>query len=195
MNYLFDIGNVLLLLDFPSFHRRVFGPDGPSPGVTDRLAALKDPYETGKLSDEDFITQTMATSSSTLSRAEFTAAWNEIFAPNPPMWELVEQLKKEGHRLILFSNTNALHADYFLREFEIFKHFGHHHFSHEAGAIKPDDSFYTTAIEEYGLTPSKTRYFDDLPENIETGKRLGFLCHQYDFNNHQAALDWLEKQP
>ncbi len=192
MNYLFDIGNVLLLLDFPSFRQRVFGSNHPTEEYTQTIATIKDPYEIGEMSNEEFISCILRAAPDHISSDDFVSAWNDIFSANQPMWDLALKLKEEGHTLILFSNTNALHAEYFLREFSIFKHFEHHHFSQEVGVSKPDAGFYQKAIETYQLTPSETIYFDDLPENICTGEELGFLCHQYDFNNHAAALEWHE---
>ncbi len=186
MNFLFDIGNVLLRLDFPSFEQKIF-PQGIPPEIW----SLKDPYEMGKISDQDFLQTILTYTNEDLSLEDCVSAWNDIFLPHPPMWELVERLKSKGHTLILFSNTNALHSEYFLSQYPVFKHFDHHHFSQEVGAIKPNAPFYTTAIEKYGLTPSETPYFDDLPENIAAGEHFGFQCHQYDSRHHQAALTWL----
>lgn len=189
MTFLFDIGNVLLKLHFDRFHRTVLGAaDAPFPP---ELAALKDPYETGALSDQDFIRQSLDILGSQLSPENFTRAWQNIFSPNEAMWDVVPQLKEQGHRLILFSNTNKLHALSFLQAFPGFELFDHHHFSHEVGAIKPDPAFYQKAIAQYQLDPAQTLYLDDLPENIATGRDLGFHSWQYDLNNHQPCLDWL----
>lgn len=191
MNFLFDIGNVLLKLHFENFHTRVLGdPAAPVPAGLDEL---KDPYETGKISNEEFVTQSLQILNSDLSPQEFTDAWLNIFSPNTPMWELVEKLRNNGHRLILFSNTNALHSNFFLKEYEVFDHFPHHHFSQEVGAIKPYDDFYQKAVETYDLAPGDTIYLDDLPDNIATGKAFGFHSWQYDFNRHEACLDWLKQ--
>ncbi len=186
MNFLFDIGNVLLLLDFPSFENTLY-PEGIPP----ELWQCKDPYETGQMSDEEFIQKGLTSAPAGITEEQFTEAWNGIFSPHQPMWELAKRLKEEGHTLILFSNTNALHAASFLEKFEVFQHFDHHHFSQEVGAIKPDPIFYTSAIDQYQLVPAETVYFDDLAENIATGEALGFQCHQYDYRQHQEALNWL----
>jgi len=190
MTFLFDIGNVLLKLHFERFQLAVLGAaDEPFPLA---LLALKDPYETGELTDEQFVTQSLKILKSSLSPTEFISAWENVFSLNEPMWELVRDLHKEGHRLILFSNTNAIHARAFLAAHPEFSLFHHHHFSQEVGAIKPNAPFYHKAIETYQLTPEETLYLDDLPDNIATGKTLGFQSWQYDLHNHQACLDWLK---
>lgn len=189
MTFLFDIGNVLLNLHFDRFHSAIL-PAGQT-DLPDEMLALKDPYESGQMSDQDFIRKSTAMLEKNLTEEEFKRAWQDIFSANQPMWEVVRKLHAEGHRLILFSNTNALHAEAFLRDFEIFNLFHHHHFSHDTGANKPDPLFYENAIRDYDLIPSETLYFDDLPENIDTGVALGFQSFQYDLNNHAAAEEWL----
>ncbi|MGC6425638.1 MAG: HAD-IA family hydrolase [Akkermansiaceae bacterium] len=192
MTFLFDIGNVLLNLHFDRFHNAIL-----SAGQTALPADMfkfKDPYESGKMSDQDFITRSLDLLEKTLTEEQFILAWQNIFSPNKPMWDVVTKLHTDDHRLILFSNTNALHAESFLRDFEIFSLFHHHHFSHETGANKPDPLFYENAIRDYDLTPSETIYLDDLAENIATGIALGFQCFQYDLTDHEAAEKWLTHQ-
>lgn len=192
VTFLYDIGNVLLKLHFERFHLAVLGSEN-SP-LPDELATLKDPYETGKISDHEFVRQSLDILENPLSEDEFTAAWEDIFSLNLPMWKVVHSLKAQGHRLILFSNTNGIHARSFLKTYPDFDLFDHHHFSQEVGAIKPHPDFYQSAIENYNLIPGETLYLDDLPENIATGKELGFRSWQYDLNKHQACLAWLSDQ-
>ncbi|MDG2323476.1 MAG: HAD-IA family hydrolase [Akkermansiaceae bacterium] len=190
MTFLFDIGNVLLKLHFENYRAKVLG-DANTP-LPDKLGILKDPYETGHISDNEFVTKSLQILKSNLSPQDYTEAWQDIFSPNVPMWEVVEKLQTDGHRLILFSNTNALHSTFFLEKYEVFQHFPHHHFSQEVGAIKPHDDFYQKAVDTYDLIPAETAYLDDLPENITTGKAFGFQSWQYDFNAHASCLDWLK---
>jgi putative hydrolase of the HAD superfamily len=192
MTFLFDIGNVLLKLHFQRFHLAILGSEN-APLPAD-LADLKDPYETGKLSDQEFVEQSLEILNHPLTSDEFVAAWKNIFSPNLPMWEVVHTLKKQGHRLILFSNTNAIHARSFLKTYQDFNLFDHRHFSQEVGTIKPLPEFYQSAIENYDLVPGETLYLDDLSENIATGKKFGFSSWQYDLNDHQACVAWLYTQ-
>ena len=63
----------------------------------------------------------------------------------------------------------------------------------EIGALKPEFAIYQYAINTYQLDPTSTVYIDDQPQNIISGKELGFKCWQYDLNDHQAFEIWLEK--
>lgn len=192
MTILFDIGNVLLKLDFSRFHTAVLGNEEAL--LPEDLAGLKDPYESGVIVDAEFVARCLDGLSSSLTPGQFTAAWQDVFSPNKPMWAVVRQFKALGHRLILFSNTNGLHSAHFLSEIPVFRHFDAHHFSHEVGVMKPDPEFYRKAIERFELVPSETIYIDDLAENIATGRRFGFKCWQYEAERHDACLLWLEGQ-
>lgn len=189
MTFLFDIGNVLLKLHFENFHRKVLGQaNAPLPSSLD---ALKDPFETGALSDEEFVARSVELLGPDLTPEIFTEAWQDIFSLNDPMWDVVRMLHQGKHRLILFSNTNGIHTRYFLSKYPEFSLFDHHHFSQEVGAIKPHPEFYQKAVDTYQLDPADTLYLDDLPENIATGKEFGFHSWQYDLNDHDACLKWL----
>ena len=192
MTFLFDIGNVLLNLHFDRFHGAVLG--SPAAALPEELASLKDPYESGAIDDAEFLARCLDGLSSALSPAQFTAAWQNIFSPNQAMWAVVRELKASHHRLILFSNTNALHSAHFLEKFPIFRYFDAHHFSHQVGEMKPQLGFYQKAIDRFNLDPAETIYIDDLAENIETGRQFGFNCWQYDAQKHEAFRQWLAQQ-
>lgn len=189
MTFLFDIGNVLLKLHFERLQQTLHGSSETS--IPNSLAPINEPYEIGAISCKEFVSRSLDALDSSLLEEEFIAAWNNIFSSNDPMWGVVRNLKADGHRLILFSNTNTIHVRHFLEEYPEFDLFDHHHFSQEVGANKPHDPFYQSAIKKYSLVPQETLYLDDLPANIETGKRFGFQSWQYDLNNHQDCLDWL----
>lgn len=190
--FLFDIGKVLLDFDFSIFRQRIAQNPAQNDALSQFLEKEQYGYESGQFHCDDFYVRAQKQLSFLSSADEFKSAWTAIFTPILPMWELAEKLAAEDHRLILFSNTNRLHADYFLAEYAIFSHFHGHHFSHEVLAMKPEAAFYQSAVEKYQLVPEETIYFDDRLENIEAGREFGFHSYQYDLKNHQAALKWLE---
>ena len=86
----------------------------------------------------------------------------------------------------LLSNTNAPHLEWLLEQFSIFKHFEGGIYSHEAKTMKPEPGMYEQAVAKFDLDPAQTFYVDDLIANIETGRRLGFVSHHYDPQNHSV---------
>lgn len=194
MTFLFDIGKVLLDFDFENSLRRLLPPGTPDQEVDERLARMlerKDEFEGGHVSHDDYIPWALDVLGHDITRETFVHAWQNIFTPNEPMWRIVEELHADGHRLILFSNTNAIHCPWIFETYEIFRSFESGVLSFEVGAIKPQEKIYHHAIDTHGLVPDETLYIDDLPANIETGQRLGFRTHQYDLTNHPAFETWL----
>lgn len=193
--FLIDIGKVLLDFDFESSLRKFLPSDHPNPRAA--LAALierKDEFEAGKISIDDYSEWAMKTLDTTASIEEFHTAWNNIFTPIAPMWQTARNLHAAGHRLILFSNINALHAPWVFETYPEFSLFHGAVLSYEVGAIKPQPEIYQYAIDKFDLVPENTLYIDDLPANIQAGKDFGFITHRYDLHNHQEFELWLAQQ-
>ena len=191
---LFDIGNVLIGVDFPPFYEKVFGTLSLDSEKMDRFIKLRDLGDTGKISKEDFSRKVCDLSDKSVTEEEMVGAWNGIFSPISEMWEVVEILIEAGHRLILFSNTNDLHLDYLRPRYPILREFPEGHFSCVEGCLKPDSEFFNRAIARFDLIPEETLYLDDSAENVEAGRVMGFRCHQYDQKVHSLATNWLEEE-
>lgn len=191
MTYLIDIGNVLLSFDFEPALKNITGPNA-DPQAFQKIMAAKDPFEAGKTQLIEYLNLAYPLLDFRGTDEEFAAAWRSIFTPIMPMWELIESLAQQSHRLILFSNTNEIHAPSIVKDYAVFKHFHHAVFSHEIKAIKPNNEFYTRAFEKFQIIPEETIYIDDLAENIEAGRAHGLKSFCYDYNNHQALLTWLK---
>jgi putative hydrolase of the HAD superfamily len=193
MTFLYDIGNVLLKLRFDRAEARLF-PNPPADMAQRKqlVEAAVVELETGRIGPDTFIDRAIGSLGFTGSRDEFRQAWCDLFDPLEPMWECVHRLAATNHRLILFSNTNDIHMDHAFARYPVFELFPEAVFSHRVGAMKPDNAFYQYAIDTYRLDPADTVYIDDRAENIEAGKRFGWHCWQYDFNEHEAFLHWLE---
>jgi len=102
------------------------------------------------------------------SPEDFYKAWNSIFTPIPATWELLKSLSSKGHRIILFSNINPIHAPYLLETHDVFEYADKAAFSFELGAIKPEKAFFTRAFEAFDIIPEDTIYIDDLtPASIQ----------------------------
>ena len=192
MTFLFDIGRVLLDFHFEKSLATLLPP-----GTTDaeaRMAVLlekRDEFESGLMTHEEYVPWAITSLGVDATADAFLHAWRNIFTPVEPMWRVVESLKAGGHRLILFSNTNAIHCPWIFENYGIFQHFEGKVLSYEARSMKPHDAIYDHAIREHALKPAETRYIDDLGPNIETGRRWGFRSFQYDLNDHPAFERWL----
>lgn len=194
-DFLIDIGKVLLDFDFTPSLSKLLPANHPDPTSSlAKLLAKKDEFEAGRIAVSDYTAWAIETLGTGASSEEFHTAWQDIFTPNPPMWEVVRKLSTAGHRLIIFSNTNAIHCPWVFDAYPEFSLFHGSILSYEVNSIKPHPEIYQHAIDKYSLVPENTLYIDDLPANIATGDTFGFRTHQYDLNNHQAFEQWLAKQ-
>lgn len=195
MTFLFDIGRVLLDFDFEPSLSRLFPENTPDP--RERLTKLldrKDEFEAGRVEVDAYVAWALEVLDCEVSPEQFIHAWRQIFIVNEPMWACVRQLIAQGHRLILFSNTNGIHCPWIFETYPEFSLFHGAVLSFEIDAIKPHPSFYQHAIDQYQIDPSDTLYIDDLPDNIATGRDFGFGCWQYDQKDHAAFESWLADQ-
>lgn len=192
MTFLIDIGRVLLDFRFEPSLATLLPPG--TPDAEERLARLmarKDEFEAGKIDVPIYVDWALETMGSPATPEEFHRAWQRIFTPNEPMWKVVRRLSAEGHRLILFSNTNAIHCPWMFEEFPEMALFDAAILSHQTGHIKPQPEIYQYAIATHGLVPEETLYVDDLPDNIAAGRSFGFRSWQYDLHDHPAFERWL----
>jgi glucose-1-phosphatase len=175
--FLFDIGNVLVRFDFTHALARLADMSSvPVIQVPGLLTPLKDAVESGQMSDDDFIAQSIAKLGFRGGRNDFIDLWGDIFTEHEPMNAVVQHLAGQ-HPLYLFSNTSGLHKEWLFERFDVFRHFKDGVYSYEARSSKPNEGMYHEAIRRF--------YIDDLVDNITTGRRLGFVSHQYDARQHE----------
>ena len=192
MTILYDIGRVLLDFNFEPSLSRLF-PSG-TPDVHERLQRIferKDEFESGAIGADTYISWCLGILESGATPEQFRHYWQRIFTPNRPMWDCVRKLSAAGHRLILFSNTNAIHCPWVFEAYPEFALFDGAVLSFETGFVKPQPEIYQHAVDTHKLVPAETLYIDDLPENIATGKDFGLHCWLYDQRDHAAFERWL----
>ena len=177
---IFDFGNVVAFFDYSRIGTilgRHVGLSGEQFLETVRASGftpLLQAYESGHLSDERFGEAVCALVGLDLPHEQFAAAWRDIFWLNPPVADLVTELKTRGYSLVLGSNTNALHATHFLGQFaEPLEMFDHLVFSYQVGHIKPSAPFYRACADAAGVPPSECVFVDDLAENVEGATAAG----------------------
>jgi FMN phosphatase YigB (HAD superfamily) len=146
--------------------------------------------ETGRLSSDAFVARAMAFIGGGVSREEFLRAFTEIFEPIEPVWEAVEIIR-DAVPVHLFSNTSELHERHLFATFPGFSRFHGGFYSWRLGLMKPHAGIYENALRALDLPAKEIAYIDDLSDNIETGRRLGFNCHQYDRDRHEDLLRFL----
>ena len=177
-----DFGKVLALFDHDLAVTRLMAHCDLSPQQlyeilyeTERFNAL----EGGQLDTAEYVRQVRTLAPLTCSDEIFFQHFADIFTPIDDMCALVPKLAKR-HRLVLASNTNGIHADKFVVDFQpTFAHFQHLVFSHEAKTRKPLADFYTFCQQFAHCEPRECLFIDDRADNIAAAREHGWTAIQF----------------
>ena len=195
---IFDLGGVIVNLETErTLHEFLrLGIEkvdfGTHPGNQPDFFSL---YETGKISDTDFIQGLSKYMHAHVSVHEIKNAWNCMILDLPrTQLEILEKLKG-SYRLFLLSNTNNLHIRYFLDDFErqypelkFESFFEKVYYSHEIGKRKPDVEVYEYILDDNGLQANECLFIDDNLVNVEAARQAGIHAIHHPRN---AAISYL----
>ena len=185
---LFDLGKVILHFDFKPAFKKLSASCLKTPAEIDdyfRRSGLEVLYDGGKISSKEFHDKVKKGLGHRLSFGEFKEVWNEIFKPNREVVSLILKLK-DRTRLVLVSNTNAMHFEYIVKRYSILSHFDEHILSYKEKVRKPDGRIYRAAIRACRAKPDEILYVDDRPDLTEAADEIGF--HTFTFKNNAGAL-------
>lgn len=106
--------------------------------------------------------------------------WSDIFTLNEPLAPLIPEFKRRGYGLVLGSNTNEWHYEFYRRRFaETLDCFDGFVTSHEVGAEKPSELFFEALLRKSGRAPGECVFIDDLALNAAGARRLGLHAILY----------------
>ncbi|HEY3588970.1 MAG TPA: glucose-1-phosphatase [Buttiauxella sp.] len=178
MLYIFDLGNVIVDIDF----NRVMGVWSDYSRVP--LANLQKSFvmgedfhrhERGQITDEQFAFAMCHEMGMALSFEQFSAGWQAIFvALRPEVIAVMKKLRENGHRVVVLSNTNRLHTEYWPEQYpQVAEAADKIYLSQEMGTRKPEAEIYLKVLETEGFSPQETVFFDDNADNIKGAEALG----------------------
>jgi FMN phosphatase YigB (HAD superfamily) len=105
---------------------------------------------------------------------QIRTAWCDIFTLNEAVAALIPGLKRRGLRLMLASNTNALHFDWIAHRFAgVLTHFDALILSHQVGARKPDARFFARCLDAARADAAECLYVDDRAEFVDVARGMG----------------------
>jgi len=109
----------------------------------------------------------------------FFEYYENIFAVNVPVLELVRRLKAAGYRLVLLSNTDVVRYAFIKRRFPETQIFDAYVLSYEVGMLKPEPEIYFEASRRAGAETAECAFIDDLAENVEAARGVGMQALHY----------------
>jgi len=182
---IFDLGRVLVPFDFSRGYDRMAAMcPYPASEIPERLRQtdLVARFEGGEFAPEDFVARMSAILELNGSYQEFCEIWSSVFLPYTLIPESLVESLHHRYRLVLLSNTNAIHFSMIRQNYPILNHFDSYVLSYEVGAMKPSPVIYQEAIKHAGCRPEECFFTDDIPAYIEGARREGIDAVQ--FENH-----------
>lgn len=188
--FVFDVGGVIIRHDNDALFRRLAEACDVDNAAARIAAQVADPrIGTGEMPIEALHAALRRELGYSRHWDAFLADWSSHFTVNEDMLALVQDLARQ-HRVLLFSNTNAAHWRYViamtsgvLGKFEAY-------LSHELGQAKPTlGAFRTVASRARIADPGRALFVDDMPENVEAARSVGFQSHVFrDRENFERFL-------
>ncbi|AJI83507.1 glucose-1-phosphatase [Yersinia enterocolitica] len=178
MLYIFDLGNVIVDIDF----KRVLGvwsklSSVPLATLSERftMGEVFQQHERGEISDEDFARQLSDEMGLSLSFEQFAEGWQAVFvALRPEVISIMQKLRAEGHRVVVLSNTNRLHCNYWPQHYpEVAAAADHMYLSQDLGMRKPEARIYQHVLSAENIPAEQAVFFDDVEANIVAARIEG----------------------
>lgn len=178
----FDLGNVLIPFDYTPFLTKL---NEIKKGLGDELwVRYKNNYnihrdfEAGKINKSRFLEIMNDWCYGLVEGEFFCRAFSDVFTENKDVISLLPVLKKE-YKLVLLSNTNAIHMKYGWEKYDFLKYFDKLCLSHEIGSVKPEKEMYE-AVEKFTHCPPEEHIFiDDVKEYADGAKLAGWDAIQF----------------
>ena len=186
-NIIFDLGGVIITLDH-QYAVKCFERLGLA-----NAAQQLDPYtqggmfgdlEEGKINASEFIDKLSNECGRQLSYEECLHAWLAYRKELPQRnLKALRQLRKEGYRLILRSNTNPFMMHWANGEnfdgdgHAISDYFDALYMSYKVGMMKPDPMFFRKVLMDEKILAEETLFVDDGPRNVAAASQLGIYTY------------------
>ncbi|MFX1498588.1 MAG: HAD family hydrolase [Promethearchaeota archaeon] len=176
---IFDLGGVIVELDFSRFFNEVITPsplNKPSTPMMMEFFRQSDTFHQGKITKEEFYQLACELLQvCSLNQKAFYDAFNSIIADiNLEILELIKTLKTLNNvKLMCLSNINISHWKYLKKQnWDIWNLFDDFILSHEIHLTKPDPAIFKLAIKKAKCKPEEILFIDDGLNNVKAAKAL-----------------------
>ncbi|MBM3755454.1 MAG: HAD family phosphatase [Acidobacteria bacterium] len=179
---IFDLGNVIIPFDFKRGYSALAAHvDYPAEEISPRIRAtgLVERFETGLIEPRPFVDELTRAIGAPITYEQFCELWTSIFLEHTliPI-ELMRELKK-SYRMVVLSNTNAIHIGMVREQYPILGEFDQLVLSHEVKAMKPSPLIYSAAVEAAQARPDECFFTDDIAAYVEGARAFGIDAEQF----------------
>ena len=179
---IFDLGRVIVPFDFSRGYARMEPLCGiPAAEIPARIAptGLVRQFESGEIESRDFVGRLSRHLNLDTTYENFCDIWSSIFLPETLISDDLLGRLARNYRLVLLSNTNAIHFEMIRDNYPLLRHFHAFVLSHEVGAMKPSPVIYRKAISEAGCLAEECFFTDDIAEYVEGARQQGIDAVQF----------------
>jgi glucose-1-phosphatase len=179
---IFDLGQVVIPFDWKRGYGALaeFSPY-PLEEIRRRIkeTGLFGVFERGQIEPADLAQRFSAALDMNVPFEKFRELYSSIFFPETIIPDQMLANLHAHYRLLLLSNTDAIHYGWVMEKYPIMRHFDHCVLSFELGLRKPEPGIYQEAIRQAGCAPAEIFFADDLAENIEGARLAGIDAVQF----------------
>lgn len=174
----FDLGGVLIDVDPGRCFRFWAKYSNSSPDTLEARFVVDEPYERherGEIEFSEYAVHLRGQLAIELDDPLMRQGWNALLGdPLPGAANAIEQATRR-YPCFLFSNSNAAHqAAWSHTQRRLLAPLRRRFVSSELGLRKPEAPAYERVAELAGFACAELLFFDDLAENIEAARRVGF---------------------
>ncbi|MBI4458685.1 MAG: HAD family phosphatase [Acidobacteria bacterium] len=177
-----DLGNVIVPVDFSRCHAALAKVcPYPPQEVPHRIrsAGLVESFEAGRITPQKFLQEVSRVLAMKVTEAQFWELWNSIFLPETLIPDEFLKGLRRRQRLLLLSNTNAVHFAMAKERYPLLGCFDDHVLSYEVGAVKPSPVIYREAVARSGCRAEECFFTDDIPAYVEAARQEGLDAVQF----------------
>ena len=135
--------------------------------------------ESGAMEPEEFTERIVTLLDLKVPEGRFQELWSSLFPGHTLLPESLMEGVKKHHRLLLLSNTNAIHFGMVRENYPLLRHFDHYVLSHEVGAMKPSPKIYEAAIAAAQCKAEECFFTDDIAAYVEGARKAGMRSEQF----------------
>ncbi|MDP3000322.1 MAG: HAD family phosphatase [Bryobacterales bacterium] len=179
---IFDLGGVIVPLDFPRAFQEISSFTPHSADEIRRRIAATDLYvraELGRISAAEFMREMSCQLDLSTDETTFRRIWCSVFPPRTLIEDQWLEQLHERYRILMLSNTNVIHFEMIRDSYPILRHFDGFVLSYEVGHMKPAPEIYREAIRQAGCRPQECFFTDDTAANVEGALREGLDAVQF----------------
>jgi putative hydrolase of the HAD superfamily len=181
---IFDLGKVIVPFDFSRAYRAMaehcpYSPEDIPKRIGSVPTDLLRRFESGQIEPEHFVEQLCGILELRIEYAHSCELFSGIFLPGTLIPESMLEGLRRRYRLLLLSNTNAIHFPMIRQNYPLLRHFDDFILSYEVGAMKPSPRIYEEAVTRAQCAAGECFFTDDIAEYVAGAREAGLDAVQF----------------